>query len=183
MEKGTQTFIENLKKNTGKSLEEWVAIAQKENFAKHGEIMKFLKEKHGFTHGFANLVALSAKGTHSASVENKEDLVAAQYNGKAHFKPLYDHLVSLISTFGNDVEIAPKQANVSIRRKKQFALLTPATRDRFEIGINLKGQEPEGKLEGLKPGGMCSHRINVASIDNIDEEVTGWLKKAYDHAG
>jgi hypothetical protein len=73
---------------------------------------------------------------------------------------------------------------VSLRRKKQFAILQPATKTRFEIGINLKGQEPKGKLEAINtPNAMCSHRINLSEIKDIDKEVLGWLIAAYDNAG
>jgi hypothetical protein len=50
------------------------------------------------------------------------------------------------------------------------------------IGINLKGQDPVGKLEAVKPNSMCSHKIKVAHISEIDREVPDWIKKAYDHA-
>lgn len=52
MDKATLTMIENLHKNTGKSLEKWTDIVKMENFAKHGEVIKFLKDKHGLSHGF-----------------------------------------------------------------------------------------------------------------------------------
>ena len=110
-------------------------------------------------------------------------MVAKQYIGKEHFKPIYDKLISEIQTFGNDIEIAPKNAYVSLRRKKQFATLNPATKTRFEIGINLKGQEPKGKLEAEKPNSMCSHKINLADLKDIDKEVIEWIKTAYDNAG
>lgn len=183
MDKATQTMIENLHKNTGKTLEQWIDIVKKQNFAKHGEIVKFLKEQHEFTHGFANLVAHKTKETDAGSVENTDDLLAKQYIGKEHFKPIYDKLISEIQTFGNDIEIAPKNAYVSLRRKKQFATLNPATKTRFEIGINLKGQEPKGKLEAEKPNSMCSHKINLADLKDIDKEVIEWIKTAYDNAG
>lgn len=175
---------ENLYKNTGKTLEQWIEIVTKENFEKHGQILKFLKEKHGFTHGFANLVAMKARKVDAGSVENKDELVDSQYEGKEHFKPVYEKLISEIMKFGNDVELAPKKAYVSVRRKKQFAMLQPATKTRFEIGINLKGTEPKGKLEEAKSANaMCSHKINVAEIGDVDKEVVEWLKTAYDSAG
>lgn len=184
MDKATLTMIENLHKNTGKTLEQWTDIVKKENFAKHGETMNFLKETHGLTHGFANLIAHKAKGTDADSAENKDDLVEKQYKGKEHFKPLYDRLLNEISKFGNDFEIAPKNAYVSLKRKKQFAILQPATKTRFEIGINLKGQEPAGKLEAItSANAMCSHKISLADISGIDKEVIEWLKRAYDNAG
>ncbi len=183
MDKATITMIENLHKNTGKTLEEWTEIVIAQKFSKHGEIIKFLKETHGLTHGFANLIAHKSKGSDAGSAENQDDLIIKQYQGKEHFKPVYDKLIAEIQSFGNDIELAPKNAYVSLRRKKQFATLNPATKARFEIGINLKGQEPKGKLEAEKPNAMCSHKINVSDIKDIDKEVIGWIKTAYDHAG
>lgn len=183
MDDAAKTMIENLHKKTGVSLEEWIKIVRKQNFSKHGEIMKFLKGEHGLTHGYANLIAHKSKGSDAGSVANKDDLIVGQYKNKEHLKPIYDKLLSEILAFGNDVEVAPKNAYVSLRRKKQFATLKPATKTRFEIGINLKGQEPEGKLEAEKPNSMCSHIMKLTDINEIDGEVFGWLKSAYEGAG
>lgn len=176
-------MIDNLCKNTGKTLEQWIDLVKKENFTRHGEIMKFLKEKHSLTHGFANLIALKAKGTDAGSAESPEHLISKQYEGKEHLKPVYDKLIAAILTFGKDIEISPKNAWVSLRRKKQFATLQPATKTRFEIGINLKGQDAKGKLEKINAANaMCSHKINVANVADVDKEVLEWLKMAYDNA-
>jgi predicted transport protein len=183
MDKATHTMIENLHKNTGKTLEQWIDIVKQQNFSKHGEIIQFLKEQYQFTHGFANLVAHKANETDAGSADNQDDLITKQYQGKEHFKLIYDKLISEIQTFGKDIEIAPKNAYVSLRRKKQFATLNPATKTRFEIGINLKGKDPKGKLEPEKPNAMCSHKINLSNIKDIDKEVIEWLKTAYDNAG
>ncbi|EOR93026.1 hypothetical protein ADIARSV_3826 [Arcticibacter svalbardensis MN12-7] len=92
--------------------------------------------------------------------------------------------MSEILQYGADIEIAPKNAYVSVRRKKQFAILQPATKNRFEIGINLKGQEAKGKLEGVSASNaMCSHIIKIADVKEVDEEVLGWIRTAYEHAG
>ena len=183
MDKALVTMIENLHKNTGKTLDQWIAIVKKKNFAKHGEIMKYLKEEHDFTHGFANLVALKANESDAGSAKNLDELITKQYIGKEHLKGIYDKLISEIKTFGKDIEIAPKNTYVSLRRKKQFAILNPATKTRFEIGINLKGQQPKGKLEPEKPNSMCSHKINLGKIEDIDKEIINWMKKAYESAG
>jgi predicted transport protein len=184
MDKAAQTMIDNLYKNTGKSLEEWIAIVQKQNFEKHGQMIKYLKEQHDFTHGFANLVALKARSADAGSVENKDELIEDQYKGKEHFRPIYESIIKEVQKFGNDVEIAPKKASVSLRRKKQFALLQPATKTRFEIGINLKGQSPEGKLQAnTASNAMCSYSIHLAGKEELDKEVLIWIKKAYEQAG
>lgn len=184
MDQASHTMIENLHKNTGKTLEQWIAIVGKEPLAKHGEMVRFLKDKHGLTHGFANMIALKARGADAGSAANPEELLSKQYRGKEHLRPIYDKLIENITLFGKDVEIAPKKANVSLRRKKQFALLQPATKSRFEIGINLKGQAPKGKLEAVNTANaMCSHKINLHQLDDIDQEVINWLKMAYENAG
>jgi predicted transport protein len=184
MDKATQTMIENLQKNTGKTLEQWIDIANKENIAKHGELIKYLMETHGLSYGFANLVAHKAKGSDAGSAVDQDELITKQYKGKEHLMPIYLKLMSEIEKFGNDIEIAPKNAYVSLRRKKQFALLQPATKTRFEIGIILKGQESKGKLESINTANaMCTHKINIAELNDIDKEVFEWLKKAYENAG
>ncbi|MET0636625.1 MAG: DUF4287 domain-containing protein [Chitinophagaceae bacterium] len=184
MDKAIQTMIDNLQKNTGKSLDQWVSIVRKKNFEKHGEIMKFLKEEHSFTHGFANFVALRARDADSGTVEDKDSLVEKQYKGKELMRPVYDKLLGEVMKFGKDVEVAPKNTYVSLRRKKQFATLTPASKTRFEIGINLKGQTATGILEATgSASAMCSHKINITGAAGLTKEVTSWLKKAYDAAG
>ncbi len=184
MDAGTQTMIENLEKNTGKSLEEWIALVQSEKLSKHSEILKMLKEKYGFSHGFANLVALKALKTDAGSAENQDDLVKKQYQGKENFWPIYLKLLEEIEEFGSDIEFAPKNAYVSVKRKKQFAMLIPATKTRYEIGINLKGQPAIGILEAeSKSNAMCSHKISATHESEITDEVIEWLKKAYQAAG
>lgn len=176
-------MIENLHKNTGKTLEQWIEIVRQINFAKHGEVIKFLKEKHSFTYGFANFVAHKAKGSDAGSVANKDELIDKQYKGKEHFKSIYNKLLTEILKFGNDIEVAPKNVYVSLRRRKQFAILQPATKTRFEIGLNMKGQDPKGKLEMINSSNaMCSHKINLQAIEDIDREVIEWLKTAYEKA-
>ena len=184
MDKGTKTMIDNLKKNTGKTLEDWIRIVKKKKIEKHGEIIRFLKEEHKLTHGFANLIALSSKGQIADSDESGERMIEAQYKGKESLKPFYDRLLAEIMKLGKDIEIAPKNAYVSLRRKKQFAMLIPATKTRYEIGLNLKGQSGKGILEEVKSANsMCSHKIKLESIDEITQEVIEWISTAYQAAG
>lgn len=167
---------------TGKPLEHWIKIVKHSKIEKHLDIINYLKVEHGFSYGFANFVALKAKKSDAASI-NDSDLLSIQYRGKEHLKPIYDKLLSKILTFGKDIQIAPKKAYVSLVRKKQFATLNPATKTRFEIGIILKGEKPKGKLELEKPNSMCSHKISIASIDEVDKELFERLMCAYSNAG
>jgi len=184
VEKATQTQIANIEKNTGKKLEEWIAIVNKSGFSKHGELVNFLKKKHAFTHGNANVIVHYAKQSHAGAVENSDDLIADQYKGKENLKPWYDKIMAAINKFGKDVEVAPKKAYVSLRRKKQFAILQPSTKDRLDLGLNIKGVPPSGIVEdGSKWNAMCTHRVKIADEKTINKDLFNWIKQAYDQAG
>jgi len=182
VEEGMQSAIRNLEEKTGKSMADWAAIVKGSGFAKHGQVVSYLKSEHGLTHGYANMVALRSLAADDAP--EGDDLIAAQYDGaKGSLKPVYDELIARISMFGSDVEISPKKSYVSLRRSKQFAILQPTTATRLDVGINLKGIEPAGRLEASGSfNAMLSHRVRVNSAAEIDDELVGWLKQAYDAA-
>ncbi len=176
-------MIKNLEEKTGKPFSHWIDVVRNSGLVKHGEILKMLKSDHGFTHGYANLVAHKAKQSDAGSADDA-DLVSAQYEGKENLHLFYESLVKEIRTFGKDVKLAPKKAYVSLRRKKQFGLIQPSTKTRLDIGLNMKDVKPEGKLEAAGSwNSMCTHRIRVESSDDIDKKVFGWLKQAYEQAG
>jgi len=175
--------IANLADKTGKSLEQWLVVTRKAGLEKHGQIVKMLKADHGMTHGYANIVAtMTLRG--DAPEPAGHDLVAAQYAGpKGDLKPIYDKLAAAVSEFGSDVELAPKKAYVSLRRNKQFALIQPSTKTRVDVGINLKGTEPTGRLEAAGSfNAMVSHRVRLAGVEDVDQDLLGWLNAAYDAA-
>lgn len=173
-------MIDNLPEKTGRSLEEWLHILGNHSFEKHSQAVNFLKKEHGVTHGYANTIV------HLSKQDDQEDAdpLAKQYKGKEHLKPLYDKLIKQVSSFGDDVEVAPKKSYVSLRRKKQFALIQPSTQTRVDLGLNLRDKEPQGALE---PSGsfsaMCTHRLRLEQENDITDEVIDWLREAYEQAG
>lgn len=176
-------MIETLKEKTGKTLEEWIAIVKQTGLEKHTPILNHLKQEHGLTHGYANLISLKARAADAGS-HDADDLVTAQYAKKQELRPIYDALIERISTFGNDVEIAPKKANVSLRRKRQFALIQPSTKTRVDLGLKFNDRPTGERLGNSGPfGSMCSHRVQLSSVEDLDEELIAWLKEAYEEAG
>ncbi len=172
-----------LVKHTGRNLAEWVTVARATGIAKHKALVEHLKSHEGLTHGYANSVALKTFGT-DASAIGDEALMEQMFAGpKAGLKPIYDKLVEIVGGFGADVHLAPKKGYVSVRRSKQFAILQPSTRDRFDLGLNLKGVEPTGRLE---PSGsfnaMVSHRVRLHHLSEVDSEIETWLRDAYERA-
>lgn len=182
-----QSMIANMPEKTGKPLEQWlkiVAAARKANpdaLAKHGQILKHLKAEHGLTHGYANLVAHKFLDPDVWRPGNEADLVDTQYAGpKAALRPIYDAILQAVAKFGDDVEVSPKKTYVSLRRSKQFAIVQPSTRTRVDLGLNLKGVQPAGRLEPAGSlGSMVTHRVRLESPKDVDKEVISHLKAAY----
>src|SRR6267142_5200670 len=164
-----QTMARNLEEQTGKSFEQWIKIAQASKLTKARQMLNFLKTEHGLTFGYANAIALRALGSDAGS-SSAEDLIAAQHSGaKAQLKPIYDSLLAAVKKFGADVEVAPKKAYVSLRRKKQFACFQPSTATRMDVGINLKGSAPRARLKlSGSFNAMVSHRVRVTNKAEVD---------------
>ena len=176
MEKG-------LLEKTGKSLADWINIVKSQRLEKHGEMVNFLKNEHGLGHGYANFVVHSARESAAASFD-EDELIAEQYKGKESLKPIYDSLISRILQLGDDVEMAPKRANVSLRRKRQFCLIQPSTKTRVDVGLKFDNRPVKGRLESSGPfGAMCTHRVQVTDSSQVDDELMQLIKDAYDEAG
>ncbi|TVZ15441.1 DUF4287 domain-containing protein [Maribacter sp. MAR_2009_72] len=179
MEKALQTMIDNMPEKTGKSLNEWKTILKKKSFAKHSEGVNYLKKEHGVTHGFANtIVTLSKEENHAPT-----DLVDQQYKGKESLLPIYEKLLLAIKPLGDNITITPKKTTVSIIRKKQFALIKPATKTRIDLGLKIKDKPTTERLQNSGPfGTMCTHRVQLTEVSQVDTELIDWLKEAYENA-
>ena len=180
-------MVHNLEESTGVQLDEWVKRVKASGLDKHMEKVKHLKTEYGLTHGYANLIVHTAKSglpSKEASINDAEELISNQYAKKADLKPIYDKLIAAVSTFGPDLEIAPKKAYVSLRRKKQFGLIQPSTKKRLDVGICHKQAEVTDRLElSGSFNSMASHRVRVTDISQIDKELLQWLKASYEAAG
>ena len=176
------SMVANLPEKTGKTLPAWLKIVGAAGLEKHGQIVKLLKAEHGVTHGYANLIA--HEYLNAAKPSATDDLVAAQYAGaKEGLRPIYDKLAAAVAKFGGDVELAPKKTYVSLRRSKQFGLVQPSTKTRVDVGLNLKGTPPSGRLEASGSfNSMVSHRVRLEKPGDVDKELLAWLKAAYEKA-
>lgn len=189
VEEALQAQIRNIEAKHGRSMAEWTELIRAKGLTKHAEILAWLKTDHGMSHGNANRVALVARaalegGTAAGADAGTDDPVAALYDGrKAALRPIHDRVMTFIGGLGDDVEVAPKKGYLSIRRRKQFAMLQPATAH-VDLGLILPGVAPEGRLErGGSFNAMFSHRVRLASTEAVDAEVEGWIRAAYEAAG
>lgn len=188
MENALTTQLANIEKKTGKSLDELAHLIRASGLTRHGEIRDMLKRDLGLGHGDANTlvhVTLKTDGQSAAEAAglSDEDVLAGIYAGsKAGLRPIHDAFMSAVRAFG-PFEVAPKKGYVSLRRKKQFAMIGPGTNTRVDVGLNMKDVPATPRLQAVPPGGMCQYKVKLASPSEVDEELVAWVRRAYESAG
>jgi hypothetical protein len=188
LEKALATQLGNIEKRTGKSLAELTALIKKSGLTKHGELVTMLKSTLGMGHGDANTLvhtALKSDGQSAAAAQglSGDQVLDGLYVGpKAALRPIHDKLLAEVRKFGA-FEEAPKKTYVSYRRKKQFAMIGPATNTKVEVGLNMKDVRPNARLQALPPGQMCNYKVRLETPGEVDAELLAWIKTAYDGSG
>lgn len=183
VDKATQTQLTNIQAKTGKTLEQLYAVIRESGLIKHGEIINMLKTGLGLGHGDANALALTYKNSLESQPPERNDVLDEIYLGpKAALRAIHEQLISKITELGA-FEIAPKKGYVSLRRKKQFAMLGPGTKQRLEVGLNMKGAQASERLQEMPAGGMCQYKVFLSGIEEIDQELIAWIRQAYESAG
>lgn len=185
------TQLRNIRARTGKSIPELHAALAATGLAKVGEKRSWLMEQFELGYGDANTVALlvgklppGLEGAPAGAPPAPQgDPLDAIYSGaKAHLRPLHDTVMQAVAALG-PCELAPKKTYISLRRRKQFAMLGPATKDLIELGLNARSLPPHPRLKAMPPGGMCQYTVRLAGADEVDDTLAGWLRAAYDAAG
>lgn len=180
-EEQTATQIANIERSTGVTVAGWAQQVAKAGCSKHGEIVTWLKA-NGLTHGNANALAHAIRNHLNGGPVSGDALLDAQYSGaKAALRPILDELVRLAGELGDDVDVVVQKTAVSLRRGKQFAMVEVPSSKRVRLGFNLRGAPPTGRV--VDATGMCTHRMDIASLDDVDDEVITWLSSAYTAAG
>ena len=186
LDKAVQTQLENIQKKTGKSLPELAALIKRSGLSKHAEIRDYLKRELGLGHGDANTLVhtvLQSDGQRAAEGKSSDQVLDEIYTGgKAHMRPIHEKLMQEITTFG-ELEVAPKKGYVSLRRRKQFAMIGPKTNTRFEVGINAKDLPKGARLQEQPKGSMCNYIVSLSDPLDVDAELIAWIKSAYEGAG
>jgi hypothetical protein len=185
-----QDWIDKLPEKTGRSLDEWISLVKHEGPPTTKERREWLKKEYKLGTNSAWWIADRAdgKGTEDgdpeAYLKAAEGYVEAMFAGaKAGLRLIYDALLELGFSIGKDVKACPCQTIVPLYRNHVFAQIKPTTRTRIDFGLALGDTKATGKL--IDTGGFAkkdriTHRFAIGSVDDITDEVTRWLKVAYD---
>ena len=187
----TQKWIAELKQKTGRTLDEWLRLIKKEGPPTEKERRDWLKTKYGLGTNSAWWLAERSVGKGEEVGDPDRYLKAAEkyveemFSGKKEpLRPIYDALLKLGLNIGKEAKACPCQTIVPLYRRHVFAQIKPTTRTRIDFGLAL-GDTKKTPRRLIDTGGYAkkdriTHRFEITSLKDIDEEVKRWLKVAYD---
>ena len=188
-----ESIIAGMKEKTGRTLDEWLRVVKKDGPGGQKERVAWLKQEHGLGTNYASWIAERSVGKAEASedadeyLKHAQDYVEKMYAGpKEHLRTIYDEILTYAKTLGRDIRVCPCQTIVPIYRNHVIAQVKPTTRTRIDLGLALRDSKTPKRL--IDTGGFAkkdriTHRIEITSIEDFDDEARRWVKKAYEMDG
>jgi hypothetical protein len=185
-----QNTLAKLKEKTGRNLEEWIAFIKKEGPPTEKERRDWLKKTHKLGTNYSWWLAERADGKGTEDDDPEKYLQAAAVyveemyaGGKEGLRPIHDQILQLGRKLGKDVKVCPCKTIVPLYRNHVFAQIKPTTKTRIDLGFALQDAKATGRL--IDTGGYAkkdriTHRIPIAKLAEIDDEVKHWLHAAYE---
>lgn len=188
-----RAMVRNLKARTGRSLEEWLELLASSGAATRKERAAWLRREHAQSRVTSELIASFAEeggGADGPAIVGRSDDAGAhierQYAGKkAALRPIYEAVLEAAGALGADVTATPCATFVPLRRRYVFAQIRPSTQTRVDLGLALgKATDPLPPrlvpTGGKEKGDRITHRIELRSPAELDDEARAWLRRAYE---
>jgi hypothetical protein len=156
---------------------------------------EWLKAKHKLGTNSAWWIAERADGRGGEEDSPEKYLAIAskyveeQYTGKKEaLRPIYEQLLQVAAELGAEGKACPCKTIVPLYRNHVFAQIKATTNTRVDLGLALthyKGKLPKRIVDtgGLAKKDRITHRIELQSTAQIDQEVVKWLETAYELDG
>jgi hypothetical protein len=186
----TIKWVAELKQKTGRSLDEWLKLIKQDGPPSENERRDWLKSKFGLGTNSAWWLAQRSVGKGEEASDPDQYLRAAEkyveemFSGKKEgLRPIYDALLKLGLNIGKEAKACPCQTIVPLYRNHVFAQIKPTTQTRIDLGLALGNLKTPRRL--IDTGGYAkkdriTHRIEITTLKDIDQDVKRWLKVAYD---
>lgn len=174
-------FIDNLKDSTGKTLAEWMKQVGGSGISKRNDIIKWLKEKNGFGHMNASLLAGMYLNNGKPVYGSTDDLLDNQFARSADMKPLYEAFIAFARKHFPNSTVLPKKTYVSILERREFAAINIKTKE-LRIGFDLGDRAfdetvSKSKLTGPMP--RISHMLVLNDKSQLNDSMVELLKLSY----
>ena len=183
-----QAYIDTIKAKTGMDPDDFQKIADEKGLLageiKAGPIQTWLKDDYGLGPGHS-MALISVFRERLLAQPTKEEAIDKFFVGsKAVWQLTWDELMAEVMRFGHDVTLQPTDTYISlVRAGKKFAVVA-TTATRMDVGLKLKGEPVTDRLAASGNwNAMCTHRVQLFTGAELDDQLTGWLREAYDQVG
>jgi hypothetical protein len=113
-------------------------------------------------------------------VTDADDLIEGQYADRPKLRPILGAVLAALPELG-PVTVQARKTFVSlVTPRRTFAVVQATTKNRVDLGLRLDGTRPGGRLLPARDIGAATLRIALATPEDVDDEVLGWLRRAYD---
>ena len=111
--------------------------------------------------------------------DDAEELIAGQYSDRPQLRHVLDAVLAGLPALG-PVTVQARRTLVSLcTPRRVFAVVQPTTRSRVDLGLRLEHERPGGRLLAARDLGAATVRIPLTRPEEVDAEVIGWLRRAY----
>ncbi len=173
----------SMKERTGRTVAEWVALVQASGIdpLDQNAVRRWLKAEHGLPQNSQWAIADAAARAAGWKPPTTEEYIARQYAGKkAGLRPIFDRLRQLLESLGEDVTVEGRTSYTPFVRTRQFVAAAPATATRLDVGLRFNRPPDSPLLTEANAPGQATHRLSLASVDDITPEVELLLRLAYE---
>ncbi len=177
---------DSMAERTGRSLEAWVALVAESGVdpLDQNAVRRWLREVHGVKQNSQWAIADAAARDAGWERPTVEEYVDGQYIGaKAALRPIFDAVREAATALGDDVVLEGRGTYVPFVRRRQFAAVAAATASRVDLGLRLPDPPAAARLEPAKAPGSATHRVQLRTVAEVDDEVRDLLRAAYEQNG
>jgi hypothetical protein len=168
-----------LEDSTGEDLATWNRRVHDASFHKEQSLRTWLTQQ-GVTGYAQTLLGMERFGYPDFLVASADELIDAQYADRPQLRPIFEAIVNAAAE-SSEVIIQARKTYVSlVTGRRTFARVVPTRKTRVDLGLRLEGQKPGGRLEPSKIHETMRLQISLTSVEQVDEELKGWLRKAYE---
>ncbi|MGH7482145.1 MAG: DUF5655 domain-containing protein [Longimicrobiales bacterium] len=175
-----------MRERTGRTLEEWVALVEASGIDALDQraVRRWLKIEHAVPQNSQWAIADAAARAAGWEPPSVEQYVDQQYSGaKAGLRPVFDGLREIVDAFGDDVRMEGRATYTPFVRRRQFAAVAAATRNRIDVGLRYTAAPTSKLLTTASAPGQATHKLSLTSVEEITNEIERLLRAAYDQNG
>jgi hypothetical protein len=174
-----EMWVRVLEESTGENVDAWNTRIKREVFRDEQSLRAWLAQQ-GVTGYAQSLLVMERFGYPDFLVASADQLIDGQYTDRAQLRPIFDAIINAALGLG-EVTIQARKTYVSlVSPRRTFARVQPTTKNRVDVGLRLAGQNPDGRLQPSTIHETMKVQIGLTSVDQVDAELLGWLRRAYD---